>query len=70
MRSIETTILKQATCGRCAHYHMATSTCRANAPQPRMVPVSASQADESVLWPMVAKDEWCGQFSGKGVETK
>ena len=58
-------------CDTCKNYHHDTSTCRANAPRPRMVPHLSSQADESTAWPMVAGDEFCGEWTAAlKVETK
>ncbi|MHC4266688.1 MAG: hypothetical protein ACYSUK_12280 [Planctomycetota bacterium] len=42
-------------CEHCKYFDLKTHTCHRNAPHPIV--------GETMLWPMVKNEDWCGEFS-------
>jgi len=50
------TPLEEQCCENCRYLHPQKGDCRRNAPQP------SHKEDRDAWWPVVAGDDWCGEW--------
>jgi len=48
--------LEEQQCKNCRYHLQSSNECRRNAPQP------SYEKDRSAFWPVVANDDWCGEW--------